>query len=90
MKAHLLVLATLPFLAACGDRPTSVRTVEVKVPVSEACVPPSLPHPRPYPDTDENLLGAQDSAERYRLLILGREIRIARIGVLESVIEACR
>lgn len=90
MKAHLLVLPAILFLAACSDHQTRVRTVEVKVPVSEACVPPSFPHPRPYPDTDENLLGAQDSAERYRLLILGREIRIARIGVLESIIEACR
>ncbi len=83
----LLLLAGL--VAGCGNQ-TAVRTVTVKVPVAQPCVPASLPDAPAYPDTDGRLRAAPDAADRYRLLILGREIRIARLGLLEGVAAACR
>ena len=86
----MIRLAPLLFVAACASAPTAMRTVQVAVPVATACVPASLPAAPGYPDTDHALVRAPDAAERYRLLIIGREIRIARIGVLEALVEACK
>lgn len=89
MKAALLLAALGLTLAACSGQPV-VRTVEVQVPVAVPCVPDTMP-PRPrYPDTDATLREAPDYVERYRLLILGREARAARLGALEGVVDACR
>ena len=85
----LLLIAAAVTVSACAAN-GQVRTVEVKVPTAADCVPPDLPGAPSYPDTDDTLLRAADAAERYRLLILGREVRISRLGVLEGVVGACK
>jgi hypothetical protein len=87
----LVVLASM--LAACGggERPEpEIRTVEVRVPVPVPCeaaqqlgVPPS------YPDTNPALAAAANLFEQVRLLLAGRELRIARNDALEAAIQAC-
>lgn len=86
----LLSILLAGILAGCTSQSDAVRTVTVKVPVTAPCVPDSLPDAPAYPDTDGRLRAAPDAADRYRLLILGREVRIARLGVLEGVVAACR
>lgn len=88
-RATILALLLTGLVAGCS-RPGAVRPVTVKVPVAVSCVPASLPDAPAYPDTDGRLLAAPDAADRYRLLILGRELRVARLGVLEGVAAACR
>lgn len=87
MKATLAMIAAAA-LTACA--PAGVRPVDVAVPVAADCVPPRMAPAPSYPDTDATLVRATDAAERYRLLILGREVRIERLGVLEGVVAACR
>ncbi len=82
-RAAILIVAALAVSACASQR-------EVLVPVATACVPSDLPLSPQYPDTDDALLSAADSAERYRLVLLGREERIARLGLLETVIHACQ
>lgn len=81
--SRLLALGLLAALAGCA-------APVVKVPVAVPCVPAEMPPAPGYPDTDAALLRAPDAPERYRLMILGREARIARLGVLEPVLEACK
>lgn len=92
MKPAILlwVAFCLVALALAGCTTPIVRTVEVQVPVAIPCVPPSLPLSPAYADPDSELRTAVDPAERYRLVLVGREQRIARLGVLETVIDACR
>lgn len=87
MKWAALLIAAVALTACTGTGP--VRTSRVLVPTVANCVPGNLPAKPTYPDTDPALLGAADAAERYRLLIVGREIRVARLGTLEGVVEAC-
>lgn len=88
-RATLLALILAGLVAGCSDS-TALRTVTVKVPVGVNCVPSDLPAAPDYPDEDRALLSAPDAAERYRLLILGRELRIGRLGLLEGVAHACQ
>lgn len=90
MKTLTLIAATM-LLAGCGAKPEPVvRTVTVNVPVAIECVPVTLGDAPSYPDTDEALRAATDAAERYRLVFLGRLLRDARLGEVESVILSCR
>ena len=78
-------------LAACATAPEPViRTVEIKVPVRQSCVPQNLGSAPTYIDTDDALRAARDPAERYRLVIAGRQQRSARLGEVEPVIQTCR
>lgn len=84
-----LILLTLP-AAMCTTEP-EVRTVEVRIPVRE---PPcnartQLGPRRTHPDTDEALRTARNVYERGRLLLAGRESRIAREEALEDAIDVC-
>lgn len=89
--------ATCAFLAvvmaACATQAPSepvVRTVEVKVPVSLACVPPSLATPPAYVDTDSALKSAAGPEDRFQLLAAGRIQRNQRLAQVEPVIKGCR
>lgn len=90
----LLPAAALP-LAGCGnagsERPEPrVITQEVLVEVpGPPCVPPGMRRAPEYPDTDETLRTATP-ARRYQLIAEGRELRNARLGEVEPVIEECR
>lgn len=69
-------------LGACGSK--------VFVPIAAPCIPAEFPAQGAYPDTDHALLTAPDAVERYRLLALGREERVARLALLEPTIAACK
>ncbi|AOR76550.1 hypothetical protein [Novosphingobium resinovorum] len=80
-------------LAACTTAPAppeTVRTVEVKVPVRQACVPTTLGGAPDYPDDDAALRKAPDAAARYKLLYAGRKLRIPREQELETVVAGCK
>ena len=86
-----LVVALIPLLlAGCATtRSPPPETRIVTVAVSSPCVPSTLGPAPAYPDTDAALLAAPDAAERYRLLGQGRELRIGRLGQLETVVAGC-
>lgn len=77
--------------AGCSTaREPVIRTVEVKVPVRQACVPASVPsQPSSYPD-DNLPTAAEAAAERYRLIAAANERRKARLAVVEPIISGCR
>lgn len=78
-------------LAACvspGD--PKVRTVEVQVPITRACVPADTPPaPAAYPDQ-----GAKDPAvsphDRYQRIAAANAARDARLAIVEPIIAGCR
>lgn len=86
----LLIVA----LSGCGatqERPEPRIVIQEKlVPVSKPCTPSNVASAPQYPDTDEALLAVAGADERYKLLIAGRDLRIARSTVVEPVIEGCR
>ncbi len=88
-----LFLSLLIPLAACGAdqaRPEPlVAPLEVMIPVPAPCVPVGLAPPPVYVDTTPDLLKAADAAERYQLVLAGREQRIARLNEVEPIIAAC-
>lgn len=80
-------------VAGCTTMPTPepvVETIEVAVPVPVSCVPDALGEPEVYSDTDEALVAAEDGAERYRLLTIGRSQKNDRLDELEAVVHGCR
>lgn len=92
MKRLTLVAALL--LASCASKPAPrpepvVQIVEVAVPVALACEPDIGPEPA-YIDTDTALTAAADLFERVKLLLAGRDQRIARDGVKNAALEGCR
>lgn len=95
---RIAILAACLALAACGttriERPEPIiRTVEVKVPVDDpACAREAvarLGEAPAYPDTPEALRAAPNLFERVKLLLAGRELRIAREAALKDALEAC-
>lgn len=91
----LALLLGLAVLCACSSVPKpepQVRTIEVKVPVREACAPgrDQLPNP-PAGYADAGLSAdVGDAAERYRRIATANEQRKARLALVEPVIAACR
>lgn len=82
-------------LSGCGttriERPEPRIIIQEKVvPVSKPCTPSNVGAAPSYPDTDQALREAAGADERYKLVIAGRELRNARLGVIEPVIEGCR
>jgi hypothetical protein len=71
-------------------REPEVRTQRVVIEKPVSCVPKNLGPAPTYPDTDEALRKAHDLAERYLLLWAGRELRSARLGETEPVIQTCK
>lgn len=91
------IFATLSLFALGGCALTGqsvpepiIETVTTEVPVYTSCVPPEVKGPPLYPDTDRALLDAEDAADRYRLLALGRSARNERLTDLEIVVQNCR
>lgn len=81
-------------LAGCAHTPEpEIRTVEVKVPVDDpACAREAvarLGEAPAYPDTPEAIRAAPNLFERVKLLLAGRELRIAREAALKDALEAC-
>ena len=81
-------------LAGCAHTPEpEIRTVEVKVPVDDpACAREAvarLGEAPAYPDTPEAIRAAPNLFERVKLLLAGRELRIAREAALKGALEAC-
>jgi hypothetical protein len=82
-------LAALSLAACATTTPEPViRTVEVKVPVPVPCKPDLGSEPA-YPDTRQALTSAPDLFERVKLLLAGRELRIAWIGAQAKALKAC-
>jgi hypothetical protein len=89
-----LILLSGLLLAGCGgggERPEpEIRTVEVRVPVPVPCqATQQLGAPPAYPDTGPAITAAANLFERVRLLLAGRELRIARNDALEAAVQAC-
>lgn len=81
-------------LAGCAHTPEAeIRTVEVKVPVDDpACAREAVARlgaAPAYPDTPEAIRAALNLFERVKLLLAGRELRIAREAALKDALEAC-
>lgn len=92
MKRLTLVAALL--LVSCASKPAPrpepvVQIVEVAVPIPVACTPDIGPEPT-YIDTDAALIAAADLFERVKLLLAGRDQRIARDEVKTAALEGCR
>jgi hypothetical protein len=87
-----MLLLTLGGCALTGQTSPEpiIETVTTEVPVYTSCVPSEVKGPPLYPDTDRALLDADDAAERYRLLVLGRSARNERLTDLEIVVQNCR
>jgi hypothetical protein len=76
-------------LFGCAGAPqTIIKTVEVSVLVPVPCVVPVGPEPS-YSDTPETVRAAANIAERTRLLLLGRNERIAYILKLQAASSGC-
>ena len=77
-------------LAGCATKaPPRVITRTVEIPVAVKCAVD--PGPRPaYADTPEALRGAPDLFEKVKLLLAGREQRMARETELEAASAGCR
>ena len=91
-KGSALLAALL--VAGCGSMPApasepAIVTKTVEVPVPVKCRPDLGPEPR-YPDNDAALRGAADLFERVKLLLAGRELRIARDGEKTAALAQCR
>lgn len=93
MKSSLATVCLGLLASACATSTLPepvVNDVEVFIPVPVSCVPESVPPADPYADTNEALLDAEGVDERFRLLIVGREQRKARLAIVEPVLEGCR
>lgn len=89
-------IAALAALAAtaCGHVPEpEIRTVEVMVPVDDpACARDAvarLGDDPAYPDAPAAISGAADLFERVKLILAGRELRIAREAALAAALKVC-
>lgn len=91
MKPVAILLPVL-LLTGCATAPIEpvVRTVTVQVPVAIPCVPSNVQKEPAYSDTNDALKTAPDAAERYQLLIIGRQQRMARLSEIEPVIRECK
>lgn len=90
---RMVAIAALA-LAGCAHTPEpEIRTVEVKVPVDDpACAREAVARlgaAPAYPDTPEAIRAAPNLFERVKILLAGRELRIAREAALKDALEAC-
>lgn len=91
-KAFLLASSLLAGCATGNRVPLepTVRTVEVRVPVVVPCPALERLGPRPnYPDTNPALTAAIGIADKVRLLLAGRVLRMAREDAAEAAMQAC-
>jgi hypothetical protein len=87
-----LALLTAALSGCATTQPAEPRIViqEKVVPVKTPCVSSNVAPAPTYPDTDEALKTAGSPERRYQMIIAGRDLRDARLGVVEPVIESCR
>lgn len=86
--SRVAILAALT-LTACASTPApriEYRDVKVAIPVKCAINPGQDPT---YPDTDEAIKAAPDIAEKVRLLLAGRFLRIGREAELKAAVAGC-
>ena len=91
MVRKLIPLLAL-LLGACAttsSREPVIVIQEVVKPVPAPCVPRELEPPPAYADNDDALKKAVDAAERYLLIVAGREQRVRRLHEIEPVVAAC-
>ena len=91
---RLMIAFAALALCACSHTPEpEIHTVEVKVPVDDPkCAREAvarLGDAPAYPDTGEKIRSAADLFERVKLLLAGRELRIAREAALAAALKAC-
>jgi len=90
MKAVLIAAVAALALSACAPTVvTQTEYVEVKVPMVVPCGV-EIGNDPVYADSNEALASAADLFEAVKLLLAGREQRIARDAVKTSAIEGCR
>lgn len=88
-KARLMSVCALSVaLCACATRAPRIEYREVKVAVPVKCAV-NLPEDPAYPDTDQALKSAPDIAEKVRLLLAGRFLRIGREVELKAAVKGC-
>ena len=89
----MIALAALALAACAHTGEPEVRTVEVMVPVDDpACARAAVERlgaAPAYPDTPEALRAAPNLFERVKLLLAGRELRMAREAAITDALEAC-
>lgn len=82
-------ILTMLALAGCATHPEpKVVTVQVKVPVVQACPDMRLPAPV-LPDTPEAVAKAPDIFALVQLLLAGRTLRDERLKEDDAAIAAC-
>ncbi|WP_297803373.1 hypothetical protein [uncultured Brevundimonas sp.] len=82
------LLVALPLTACAPTVITKTEYVEVKVPVPVPCTVNIGPAPE-YADTAEAVQAAPDIFEAVKLLLAGREQRIAREAVTTAALSGC-
>jgi hypothetical protein len=92
IRPAILMLAALA-LAGCGTtkalpKGIKVETVDIAIPVAVACAKDPGPPPV-FPDDDDAALAKLKPAERYKAVIVGRDLRKAWIGELEPIRKNC-
>jgi hypothetical protein len=83
-----LLPVSLMIFGCAGEPQIVTRTVEVSVPLPVPCVVMVGPEPS-YSDTPDKITAAANIAERTRLLLLGRNERIAYILKLQAASSGC-
>lgn len=87
---HVCVSAVALTCSACATAPEpKVRTVEVRIPIREACVPADLPA-KPETYADERLDAGTPPETRYLAVATANQQRRARLARIEPVIAGCR
>lgn len=84
---RLAIAIALLGLAGCATVP-QVVTKTVEVPVTTKCTPDIGPEPQ-YADSDAALRAAANIFERVKLMLAGREQRIAREAEKTVALRAC-
>jgi hypothetical protein len=79
-------------LTACATpRPEpKIVTQVVKVPVTVACIPPTLNLDPTFPDTDSALRASPGAADMLQLLAAGRLLRVQTMAEWRAALLACR
>ena len=85
MKRHIIAAASCLLIAGCASPEPRIITKEVRVEVPVSCNPKVPPSPQ-YDDSPAAIQAAQDIYDAVKLLLAGREQRIAREQVLSAAV----
>lgn len=93
-KGAFAAAATLSaslFLTACTTpSEPKIRTVEIKVPVVQACLTKDLNLDPQFPDSDAALRASAGAGDMLQLLAAGRLLRIQTMAEWKAALLACR